>query len=151
MKINRAFLLAVASLLVAACASPPPAPDALRAQVFETEKAFARTMAVRDHAAFSGFIADEALFVGGAKPLRGRAAVAGAWKRNFEGAEAPFSWQPETVEVLDSGGLALSSGPVRDAKGRLVARFTSIWRRESPGVWRIVFDTGSDVCPGEDK
>lgn len=27
-------------------------------------------------------------------------------------AEAPFSWEPAQVEVLDSGTLALSSGPV---------------------------------------
>ena len=30
--------------------------------------------------------------------------------------------------------------------GVLIARFNSIWRLESPGVWRVVFDSGSDVC-----
>jgi len=42
--------------------------------------------------------------------------------------------------------LALSSGPVHDAKHKLIGRFTSIWRQEAPGVWRIVFDKGTDVC-----
>jgi ketosteroid isomerase-like protein len=50
------------------------------------------------------------------------------------------------VQVLESGTLALSTGPVRDPKGKLVGRFSSIWRREAPGVWRIIFDHGSDVC-----
>ena len=68
------------------------------------------------------------------------------WKRFYEGPTAPFSWQPETVEVLDSGDLALSSGPVRDPQGKLVATFTSIWRLEAPGTWRIIFDKGNDVC-----
>ena len=48
--------------------------------------------------------------------------------------------------MLDSGNLALSSGPVRDPSGKLVATFTSIWRQEGPGTWRIIFDKGNDVC-----
>jgi hypothetical protein len=55
------------------------------------------------------------------------------------------------VEVLDSGDLALSSGPVRDASGKLIATFTSIWRREAPATWRIVFDKGNPVCPCAEK
>ena len=60
--------------------------------------------------------------------------------------EAPFRWEPAQVEVLDSGALALSSGPVFDPAGTEVATFTSVWRRESPGVWRIVFDKGNAAC-----
>ena len=26
------------------------------------------------------------------------------------------------------------------------ATFTSIWRLEAPGVWRIIFDKGNEVC-----
>jgi ketosteroid isomerase-like protein len=50
------------------------------------------------------------------------------------------------VQVLESGALALSTGPVRDSQGKLIATFTSIWQREAPGQWRIVFDKGADVC-----
>jgi len=73
--------------------------------------------------------------------------VADWWKRYYEGPDAPFSWEPEDVEVLDSGTLALSSGPVRDAKGALIATFTSIWRLEDSGKWRIIFDKGNQACP----
>jgi ketosteroid isomerase-like protein len=130
------------------CAAPPPRPDIaeLSRQVADTERAFARTMADRDHAAFVAFLAPDAIFFSGAKPLRGRQAVADAWKRFYDKPEAPFSWKPETVEVLDSGTLALSSGPVFDPAGKNVATFTSIWRLEAPGTWRIVFDKGNDVC-----
>ena len=31
-------------------------------------------------------------------------------------------------------------------QGKPVATFTSIWRLEAPGTWRIVFDKGNDVC-----
>jgi ketosteroid isomerase-like protein len=72
--------------------------------------------------------------------------VAEGWKPFFEGAAAPFSWEPETVEVLDSGSLALSSGPVRDPEGKQIGTFSSIWRREADGHWRVVFDKGCPVC-----
>ena len=114
--------------------------------VADTERAFARTMAERDHAAFGRFVSEEAVFFSGTKVLRGKQQVADGWKPYYQGPTAPFSWQPEQVEVLQSGALALSSGPVRDAQGKLIATFSSVWRLEAPGVWRIVFDKGNEVC-----
>jgi ketosteroid isomerase-like protein len=130
------------------CAAPPQRPDIaeLTRQVADTERAFARTMADRNHAAFVTFLAPDTIFFSGAKALRGSQTVADAWKRFYESPSAPFSWKPETVEVLHSGTLALSSGPVFDPTGKNVATFTSIWRLEAPGTWRIVFDKGNDVC-----
>ena len=103
-------------------------------------------MADRDHAAFVRFLADEAVFFSSSTPLRGRQAVADAWKPFYDKPEAPFSWEPDQVEVLSSGTLAHSSGPVHDPSGKLVGRFNSVWRQEAPGKWRIVFDKGQDIC-----
>ena len=130
------------------CALPAmksPATDS-REAVVATERAFAQSMADRDHQAFARFISDEAVFLSGSKALRGKQEVVQAWAGYFTAPQAPFSWQPETVEVLASGDLALSTGPVRDGNGKLVATFTSIWRLEAPGTWRIVFDKGNEVC-----
>lgn len=142
--------LVVVALLTwqAGSASMPAPPDnaSLVRQVIETERGFARTMAARDFKAFVSFVSAEAVFFTGDKPLRGRQTVADRWKTYFEKPEAPFSWEPETVEVLDSGTLALSTGPVRDPTGKVVGTFTSIWRLEEPGKWRIVFDKGNPVC-----
>jgi ketosteroid isomerase-like protein len=142
--------LAVACLgLLAACAvaAEDSTPDRLRQQVEDTERAFARTMADRDHAAFVSFLSDEAIFFAGDTPLRGRQTVADSWEPYYQGPEAPFSWEPEQVVVLDSGALALSSGPVRNPAGERVATFQSVWRLEADGQWRIVFDKGSRDCP----
>jgi ketosteroid isomerase-like protein len=49
--------------------------------------------------------------------------------------------------VVDSGTLAATSGPVRNPKGEVTGRFNSVWRLESDGRWRVVFDRGSPVCP----
>jgi ketosteroid isomerase-like protein len=103
-------------------------------------------MAERDHAGFTGFLAEDTVFFGDGGALRGKDAVAAAWKPYFDGPAAPFAWQPRDVEVLDSGDLALSSGPVYAPDGRCVATFTSIWRREGRQRWRIVFDKGAPVC-----
>lgn len=117
-----------------------------RAEVFATETAFAQSMADRDYKMFGTFIADEAIFFGASGPLRGRAAVLSAWKRFFDGPTPPFSWRPEAVEVLTSGTLAHSSGPVTAANGKSYGVFNSIWRLEADGRWRVVFDKGCDVC-----
>lgn len=117
----------------------------LQEQVRKTEAAFAKTMADRDHAAFTSFLAEETVFFG-RNVLRGRAAVAQAWKRFYEGPTAPFSWAPADVEVLDSGTLGYSSGPVLDPAGNRVGTFNSIWRRQPDGSWKIVFDKGCPEC-----
>ena len=108
------------------------------------------TLPERDLAGFRSYLSEEAIFFSGPKALRGEEAVVAAWRRFYEGEKAPFSWEPDQVEVLDSGDLALSSGPVRDPAGKVVGRFNSIWRREAPGTWRIVFDKGCDVCEPKD-
>lgn len=120
--------------------------SAIQKQVADTERAFAKTMADRNHAAFVRFLSEEAVFFSGPKPLRGKQQVADFWKRFYESPKPPFSWEPEQVEVLESGTLALSSGPVRDESGKIVSTFTSIWRLEAPGTWRIIFDKGNKVC-----
>jgi ketosteroid isomerase-like protein len=114
----------------------------LRDDVFAAERAFAATMRDRDHAAFQQFLSKEAVFFNGREAVRGAARVADAWKAFFEGPTAPFSWEPDTVEVLDSGTLAISSGPIRGPDGTRVGTFNSIWRKDADGRWRVVFDKG---------
>jgi len=145
---RRALAALMLSLTLAACATRPAVPpEQLRQQVMDTERAFARTMAQRDHAAFVSFLAEETIWFAPDRTLRGKQAVAEAWQPFYDKPEAPFSWEPTVVEVLDSGTLALTHGPVRNPAGEQVATFTSIWRQEAPGVWRIVFDRGCGHCP----
>jgi ketosteroid isomerase-like protein len=119
--------------------------EALAAKVRAREVAFAKTMADRNHAAFVAFVAEDAVFLGQAV-LRGRQAVAEGWKPLFEGSKAPFSWQPDRVEVVDSGTLAISTGPVFDSEGTRTGTYNSTWRLEKDGEWRIVLDNGCPPC-----
>jgi ketosteroid isomerase-like protein len=144
-----------AAVLLAALLATPfhaasAAPESPRDQVFAAERAFAKSMADRDLPAFSTSIADEAIFFTRAAPLHGKSEVVASWSRFFEGARAPFSWEPDRVEVLPSSGtLALSTGLVRDSDGKVIGRFNSVWRQEAPGVWRVVFDKGGPPEPGD--
>jgi ketosteroid isomerase-like protein len=114
-------------------------------QVIAVEQAFAKTMTSRDFKAFVTFLSPDAIFFSGRSVKHGAAEVAAQWQPYFEGKKAPFSWEPDHVEVLASGTLALSTGPVYE-DGKVVGRFNSIWRLEAGNVWRIVFDKGEAVC-----
>ena len=146
--LNRTALTLAIAGIVALNGSPraQTGTASLTDQVREAERAFAKTMADRNHAAFVSFLSDETVFFGAQGAQRGKAAVAAAWKPFFEAPQAPFSWDPDTVAVLDSGTLALSSGPVTDPQGKRVGTFNSTWRREAGGAWKIVFDKGCPPC-----
>jgi len=139
------FLLAL-SLWMGAVPLAAETREELAVQVRAAETAFAKTMADRSLEAFGAHVADEAVFFARDSVLRGKAAVLAGWKRYFEGPNPPFAWAPEEVEVLDSGTLAMTSGPVLDEKGRRIGTFNSIWRRESDGRWQVVFDKGCPPC-----
>lgn len=134
--------------MTAGCAAlaPRPSVEELVAQVTAAEIAFAKTMTDRDFDAFLRFIAPEAVFTNGGKPLRGKAAIGDFWKRFYTAPSPPFSWNPDLVVVLDSGTLAQSIGPVAAPGGKVVSRFYSTWRLDADGQWRVVFDDGYDVC-----
>ena len=116
------------------------------AEVRAAETAFAKSMADRNVAAFTALLADEAVFFGGKGVTRGKAAVAADWKRFFDGPSAPFSWKPTEVEVLTSGTLGYTSGPVFDPNGNRIGTFNSVWQRQPDGSWKIVFDKGCPPC-----
>lgn len=132
--------MVVAQLILTDCSEQNKGSSA---QVKSREIAFAKTMADRDLNAFKEFISPEAVFFGGKGPLRGHEAIITAWAPYFEEESPPFSWHPDQVQMLDSGQLAFSSGPVLGASGEEIGRFNSVWRLDPDGQWRVVFDKGS--------
>ena len=133
--------------LLMVCAAPAFAEDlaTLTQQVRATEVAFAKTLADRDVKAFRAMIAPDVIWLAD-QPLRGPDQVLTRWQKFFDAPQAPFSWTPELVEVQQGGKLALSTGPVLDPAGKRIGTYTSIWRRESTGEWKIIFDRGCPVC-----
>jgi len=140
---------AVTSLLLLAALAGVASAAETRAQLTEqvraTEIAFAKTLADRDVTAFKRMIAPDVIWLADAT-LRGPDQVLTRWQNYFDAANPPFSWAPEIVEVQEGGNLALSTGPVMNADGKRIATYTSIWRREPGGEWRIIFDRGAPFC-----
>ena len=145
MRASACLIVALLALAMPVGAPAQAGGAALAQEVEDAERAFARAFAERDRAGFAHYLADEAVFFGETGTLRGKEAVAEGWRPLFDGA-APFSWEPDEIEVVESGTLALSTGVVRNPAGQVVARFNSIWRQEEPGVWRVIFDRGQPVC-----
>jgi ketosteroid isomerase-like protein len=144
------YITSLALVLLGALTISPVAAqsgnNSLTQQVRDAERAFARSMATRDFNAFGALVADEAIFFGDQGAQRGKTAVLAAWKGFFDGPNAPFSWDPDTVEVNQSGTLGLTSGPVKDPSGKQIGVFNSVWRRDASGGWKVVFDKGCPVC-----
>ena len=145
----RPALLACVLLLFAfhaAAATLQSAADlaAVAAEVKAGETAFAGTMADRRLDRFTDFVAEDAVFNGN-KPHIGRAAVVETWKGFFDGPQAPFSWAPDAVAASTDGRYAVSTGLARDAAGKAISRFTTIWRKDGDGRWRVIVDQGVDV------
>jgi len=138
--------------LHASAATLPSAAElaAVAAEVKASEIAFARTMADRKLDDFTGFVAEDAVFNGRTAQI-GRAAVVEAWKRFFAAPQAPFSWAPDAVAPTADGRYAISTGLVHDPAGKVTGRFTSIWRKDADGHWRVVADQGVDAGCAEDK
>lgn len=140
-------------LLLAGCGSQPAEPvsdSVTRFQVEHTEQAFANSFAIRDLRAFEQFLAEDAVFLSGGNRLHGKQAILDVWAPLVTREQAPFSWAPDSIEVLASGELALSTGLVRDPEGQVTGRFVSIWRREASGDWKIIADRGEfdpAACP----
>lgn len=130
--------------MLGACASKPVDPTVAQTQVMNAERAFAKTMAQRDFVGFQGWLSKDAVFFGSKGTYRGKEEIANVWWSYYAGPTAPFSWEPTQVEVLDSGHLALSTGPVKDPRGNRLSTFNTVWREEEPGVWRVIFDKGCD-------
>jgi ketosteroid isomerase-like protein len=135
--------LTLAFVLIAGCAriTPLADEDADAASLAAAETAFAAHSVREDmRAAFLAAFADDGLFVGH------------GWSNSnayLAGQPAPpivLDWRPVYVEVAASGDLGLSTGPWRltsresPAGAPTFGQFTSVWRREARGPWKVAAD-----------
>jgi ketosteroid isomerase-like protein len=144
-------VLAIISLLIAfGAAAQGPTPTATE-KLRDAELAFAKSMADRDFVRFGELIADDAVFLNGGEPLRGKTEILRYWKQYFVGDHAPFTWKPDITEVNLLGTLGTTTGPVANPAGKTFARFYSMWRKSENGTWQIVFDNGYPFSEPESK
>lgn len=145
-----------ALILLASCAVADVTTD-VREEVRCQEIGFSRSVENGDIEAFKSFLDDDARFVG-QSVMSGPDAITNAWNIFFTEDGPDIKWRPQFVEVLEDRTLALTRGPYRmigeDADGNSVEQwgtFNSVWRINSDGKWRVVFDAGNVAVTPPDE
>lgn len=135
----RVLLFAV---VLAACASQPPAQAPTAAPVIAAERAFAADGATRGWgAAFRRAAAPEALTLSPG-PVNAQANLA-----EIDGdGDTSLAWAPAFAGISIGGDFGFTTGPfwVRGRDGILGHYFT-VWRRQPDGGWKWIFDAGTNV------
>ncbi|HEY0787485.1 MAG TPA: nuclear transport factor 2 family protein [Thermoanaerobaculia bacterium] len=141
------ILIALATLLLASTPSfsAEPSDDAIRESLRAAEAGFAKAFADDHLEAFAAYIDDDSTFLG-RTPLRGKKAVVAQWAKYFGVTPRPFSWEPERWEVNPSRTMGMTNGPVFDSAGGYIGSFSSVWKVQPDGSWKIIFDGGGE-CP----
>jgi ketosteroid isomerase-like protein len=135
--------LAAVLLLAFATSAFADAADEVR----NVELAFAKAFAQQDAAKFFGYVADDATFLAARVTLVGKAEVVSRWTPFFSEKVAPFTWKPERVYVNGDGTIGLSTGPVFDKDGNQAGIYSSVWRKNANGEWKIIFDGPGSSSP----
>jgi ketosteroid isomerase-like protein len=104
----------------------------------------------------SCFSENATVLPGGGGPVSGKAAIRKTMAETFSKPNTRLTWEPLKAEA--SGDLGYSfgtfvlqtTGPDDEAR-EAYGKYTSVWKREKPGVWRIVVDIGNSNPPPEAK
>lgn len=150
-----ALVVLAASLggvLAEAPARPAATMSAAECKVWNRERSFARAVEAHDEVAFTEHVLPGAVFnAGSAKPVRGRDAVLERWRPIIAGKDFKLRWYPGQVQIGGDPDVAISRGPFwteeQGADGKpayTTGTFSTIWRRGTDGVWRVLFDGGAD-------
>ncbi len=116
-------------------------------EIFETEKAFAALAKEKGlKIAFSTFAANDAVLSRENKLIKGKKEIE-AYFEKMTLRDVQLSWEPEYIEVAESGDLGYTYGPYSfewtDDAGeaqKATGIFHTVWRKEADGEWRYVWD-----------
>lgn len=147
-RIGTSALACLVAASVLAAQSVEPLPDALR-QMIDRERAFAaRALVIGWKDAFLEFFSDSST---------GFAAGSAGWAKDQiranpdPPADLQLLWEPRLGDMAVSGDLGYLTGPVRRVQasrdnGRpRHSVYTSIWKRERDGTFRVIMDVGIPV------
>jgi ketosteroid isomerase-like protein len=110
------------------------------------DAAWSATLGAKDQGAFLAAVADEAVFAGGRRLLRGREAIGAGWAVFFRPGGPRFAWRPDGGGAAPSGDLAWTTGSFRieartDGAPQVTeGRYLSVWSREPGGRWKVQLD-----------
>jgi ketosteroid isomerase-like protein len=78
------------------------------------------------------------------------------WKERKE-APVVLKWEPEFMDISKSGDFGISTGPWESGEYRPntpptgTGYFVSVWKKQSDGIWKVIFDTGCGTPPPDNN
>ena len=138
-------------LLATLCATPAFAADQKSATgadlLVQLEADFAKAVAEHGHAAFVTYFADDGVELeeGGGIATRDAIRQQPAWPEGTS-----LTWTPVKADMSASGDLGYTYGNYvfksKDKEGKPVTyygKYTSIWKKQKDGSWKVVVDMGN--------
>jgi ketosteroid isomerase-like protein len=151
------FLSWIALLaLAAACCHLRIDPVAARAELKESDRAFARDTAERGVEGWVAWFDEEGVMLpAGSSLTRGREAIRDLMTPAFADPAVILHWGPTEARVSRSGDLGYTLGWYelrRRADEETVTlkrgKYVTIWRKQADGSWKVIVDAGTeDAAP----
>ncbi len=140
------------------CNQPKVDKKAEGEKIMQLSKDWSQTVATKDVEKIVSYWADDAFVMqDGQPPFKGKQAIRQMVEESFKIPGFSISWQPESVEVSDSGDMAymIENAQVSytDSTGKRVThhnKAVSIWRKQADGSWKNAVDI-STGDPSQNK
>ncbi len=130
------------------CSQPKVDKKAEGEKLMQISKEWSRVAATGDVEKTVGYWAEDAVMISEGQPqLNGKKAIRQMVEQSFKMPGFGISWQPQKVEVSESGDMAYiiedSQVAYQDANGKAIKqqnKAVSIWKKQSDGSWKNVVD-----------
>lgn len=118
-----------------------------KAELIDVEKEFSEMVQkVGVAKAFKIYAAPDGVILREGKIIRGKDAIANWYNKEGNAIQA-LSWEPDFVDVSETGDLGYTYGSfiltTTDSIGRKkesTGKFHTVWKRQHDGKWRFVYD-----------
>ncbi len=125
------------------------------AVLLQADEAFDAARAERGLEGFASFIAGDVTTIRPNQPIvRGKESFLAGWKEAYGVPGLSVRWKPEVARISDDGTLGFTLGSYHATqtdngvtKSVGTGKYATIWRRQSDGSWKVVFDTGVKDAP----
>ena len=137
----------------AGCSQPKVDKKAEGEKVMQLSKQWSEVAASGDIEKTVNYWADNAVMMSAGQPvLNGKQAIRQMVEESFKMPGFRISWQPQSVEVSESGDMAYiienSQVAFNDSTGNIITqnnKAVSIWKKQSDGTWKNVVDISTPV------
>ena len=135
-------------LVLIGCSQPKVDKKSEGEKIMQLSKEWSQVASSGDVEKTVSYWADDAFMMSaGQPPLKGKPAIRQMVEESFKMPGFRISWQPQSVEVSESGDMAYlienSQVSFTDSTGKpmtIYNKAVSIWRKQADGTWKNVVD-----------